>query len=336
MKNLLILFFVFFLPFMGSSQSAKKKVKSQKSVSKYSIIVDENTKEQKQIESLEVDTERQFTLQMQFDMYYTNYLNSDPKNKDFASLLEANKLNLATANTELYFEMAKYYEIIQDETKKKEFCTKLKANKLSPALREYAYNTLMSVSQNGILITYGEDDTYPIWILQSIENIRKDVTVLNYDLLINITYRERIKKEYGLFFSKSYGSNISILKDIAEKNPSKNIYYSLTISPLVLKQLQSNLYPTGLALKYSKTKLDNSQLLVSNWETKFLKSYISNAAINSKDKQININYVLPLIQLYRYYKNNGEEKKSATLCVLLIKIAENGGKKTQIEKILGE
>lgn len=332
MKQLLILLFVFSLPISGLTQSAEKREVNQKSVSKYSIKMDKNTKERVQLEHKKTDTERQFTLQMQFDMHYTNYLNSDAKNKDFNSLLQA--YNLAPYNSELYFEMAKYYELKQDEIKKKEFCAKLKISKLSPSLREYAYNTLMSVSQNGILVTYGEDDTYPIWVLQTIENIRTDVKILNYDLMISEEYREIKKKELGLNFSKSYSSNINILKDVALKNRTKNIYYSLTVSHLVLKQLKNNLYPTGLALKFSKNVIDNSQLLVSNWESKFQKQYISNSTINNKDKQININYILPLFQISNYYKENNNENKYNETLVLIRKIGVNGGKEKQIETLL--
>lgn len=334
MKHILILFFVLVMPLIGMSQVAEKLESSQKVVSKYSVILDKNTKEQVQLEHKKTDAQRQFTHQMKFDMHYTNYLNSDAKNKDFNSLLQAYEFN--SFNTELYFELAKYYELTQNETKKKEFFAKLKASKLSPALREYAYNTLMSVSQNGILITYGEDDTYPIWILQSLENIRKDVIVLNYDLLINTEYRTRKKEEFGLNFSKSYSSNITILKDIAIKNKNKNVYYSLTVSHLILKQLQNELYPTGLALKYSKNTFDNSQVLLWNWETKFLKTYISNNAINSTDKNINMNYVLPLLQLSQYYKKNLEESKQNQLNTLIRKIGENGGKQKQVEALLNK
>jgi hypothetical protein len=322
------------IPTIGLAQSAEKKGSTQKAVSKYSVILDKNTKDQVQLEHKETDAQRQFTLQMKFDMHYTNYLNSDAKNKDFNSLLQAYEFN--SFNSELYFELAKYYELTQNETKKKEFFAKLKASKLSPALREYAYNTLMSVSQNGILITYGEDDTYPIWILQSIENIRRDVIVLNYDLLINTEYRTRKKKELGLNFSKSYSSNITILKDIAVKNKNKNVYYSLTVSHLILKQLKNELYPTGLALKYSKGTFDNSQILLRNWETKFLKIYISNSTINSTDKNINMNYVLPLLQLSQYYKNNLEESKQNQLNILIRKIGESGGKQKQVEALLNK
>ena len=103
-----------------------------------------------------------------------------------------------------------------------------------------------------------------------------------------------------------------------------------------MKQLQNELYPTGLALKYSKNTVDNSQVLLWNWETKFLKTYISNNAINSTDKNINMNYVLPLLQLSQYYKKNLEESKQNQLNTLIRKIGENGGKQKQVEALLNK
>lgn len=275
------------------------------------------------------ETERKKAKEISSNYYFT-YLTSNQSSRNFEALKKA--YEMAPFNQELQFEMVKFYEQSNKLKSKKDLLKTLQTN-LSPALKEYAYNTLMSVEKNGILITYGKNDTYPIWVLQELEGKRKDVKVLNYDLLMDDNYRAKKNKELGLSLANKYDDNLNILKDVATNNNQKNIYFSLTVSHTLLKQLKNNLYPVGLAFKYTTGEFQNLQNIKSNWETKFKKSSLKSNVKSGEVSKMELNYLLPLTQLARYYKNNSNSASFAEVKTICVAIAKRNGKESEVLEI---
>ena len=65
------------------------------------------------------------------------------------------------------------------------------------AARDWAYDLLNSMEPYGVLFTNGDNDTFPLWYLQEVEEIRQDVTVVVVQYLFTEWYARQLRELTG-------------------------------------------------------------------------------------------------------------------------------------------
>ena len=71
--------------------------------------------------------------------------------------------------------------------------------------RQFAIATIESAPPNAVLVTWGDNDTYPLWYAQEVEGLRRDVTVVPAPLLPARWYRDEIARRTTLLSEDAAG-----------------------------------------------------------------------------------------------------------------------------------
>lgn len=235
---------------------------------------------------------------------YCSFINSNRSDNAVAYLKKAYEIR--PYEKDLWDDMLAESVIAKDEQSTIDFTKKLEENAFyTDAAMEYSRNVLSSIEKDGILITNGSLDTYPILIFQKQHNYRTDVSIVCLDWIGSARYTEQLKGLFGLKKDKVVlGQPYTSLAAILQSSKKPAIYLALTIPPDILSQYLNELYCTGLAMKFSKKSLQNLGSLQYNWENLFQINSIS------ASDDINRNYLVPLMLLKDYYFNSGNQQKS--------------------------
>lgn len=178
------------------------------------------------------------------------------------------------------------------------------SNGIPNELMAFGYNLLNSVEPNSILLTAHDNDTYPAWMLQDAKHVRKDVLVLNIDFFLYGDYRAKVFEELGIkpfeldhIDINEYEQNWeNVVKHfLSNYKGERPLYISKTVSPKWYVGFESQLYPSGLAMKYSKKKIDlrerNISLIEEIYLLETLKVQLTNNVSQDRIDEMNLNYL---------------------------------------------
>jgi len=196
------------------------------------------------------------------------------------------------------------------------------------------YNMLISMEKNAVLLVYGDNDTFPCWVLQYAKNIRPDVLVMNISSsACNSIYRKNVFEENGI--KPLYNENDStvhlteqqIFKHLVENVKDRPLYVSAFVWNEVYKEYKNNMYFTGLAFKYSPKPFNNLAVLRDNVENKFLLDFLKQrfhtTYAQSVVNLINGGYLSAFWQLFNHYKQIGEKDKAQKIKEFAITVARD-------------
>jgi hypothetical protein len=101
--------------------------------------------------------------------------------------------------------------------------------------RDLGNDYLESCEKNAILLTFGDNDTYPLWYSQEVENIRPDLRVINYSLLGTDWYINQLRYKLNqsppadVIFTEEQirGNTRSVIPVYAMPGYDQNRYYDL-------------------------------------------------------------------------------------------------------------
>ncbi len=284
-----------------------------------------------------------------YEFVYLKFFHTNSYRKPDSALLEKLKsmYRAYPRRPEAIYELINYYERYGNFEEVAKYCQALyKTEDISSGLLNYNYNVLASTDSNAILFTNGDNDTYPAWVLQYAREIRPDVLVLNLSLMRLKGYLERKLKAHHLSLPleklpKPWSRDflLQFVNMLHETYPERPLYFALTVNRNLIKPFQDDLYIVGMAYRYSPQRIDNLAYLRRNFNRRLRLDYLwydwydERFLQTPSVRRLNLNYVVPLVQLAVHCHESGEENMAHYWFRLAEMLAQKANKKEWLEYI---
>lgn len=229
-------------------------------------------------------------------------------------------------------------ELEQDKATFSKVAKKLyEINRMPAGALNWAYNVLTEVSENGIVLTAGDNDTYALWIAQEAFNYRKDVKVINTSLILFDDYRSKLFKDLGIG-PIEMASPTLFFKQIFENKAKIPVHVSTSASGNFKdSSITDNLYLTGLTYLYSLEDIENIAVIKRNFEKRFLLDHLTKTfsySYGDLDARIKHMYLPALMKLYLHSKTADDLEGIAYYKGLIDAIAKELDIEAEIKKAL--
>lgn len=249
-------------------------------------------------------------------------------------LLKAYKMNPDFLG--IHAAMVSYSQSKNDTELRKEVNTQWhRQNQYSPAFLAYAYNSLQSTAQNAILFTQGDNDTYPLWMLQDVKDIRKDVIVINIDFMVIEEYRKPLFEKLAIKpfvlehidvneYETNWGNLVKHF--LSEYKGDRPIHFAMTVSERWYEGFGDNMYISGLTYKFSGDPIDinekNIQLVEETFQLDHVLIPLAYDPMQARLDEMNVNYLHPFKSAFDYYLENKQKDKATQIKEMAAKMAK--------------
>ena len=219
-------------------------------------------------------------------------------------------------------------------------------NAVTEEIMDYNYNLLTLLEPNAILITNGDNDTYPSWILTRIVKHRPDVIIANRSLLNAKWYSQWLINEGAPAFVTSQeltSIEESRMKDLqsgkekfdgvgfisdtlivriieAAKKAGRPVYFAATVGPnpkLDAIRAQGSFIGLGTLVTASKTSKADGDKLLAKWVNEFRTGGIDSwrlhtAKSSDAGRMITKNYPYGICKIIEAYPKVSSKMKKQT------------------------
>ncbi len=121
-------------------------------------------------------------------------------------------------------------------------------------VRDMAYNYLQPLGENALLITHGDNDTFPLWYSQEVEGVRNDVRIMNTSLLGMDWYIDQMK--YKMYDSEPVPFTLDKKQYFYGTNDFVQIYERFN-RPILVKEVMDIFKNPSITIQLSDGKKHN-------------------------------------------------------------------------------